>query len=101
MNRFIKLVAGVAAIIALSHSAPEGSANAADRQPNILLIIVDDMGYDDLSINGNTCSRTPNLERFAESSVWFSNFMVNSVCAPTRGSLLTGLDYHRAGMGPD
>jgi arylsulfatase A-like enzyme len=48
------------------------------------------MGYDDLSINGNTCSRTPNLDRFAESSVRFSNFMVNSVCAPTRGSLLTG-----------
>lgn len=73
------------------------SAKAEDRQPNILLIIVDDMGYDDLSINGNTCSRTPNLDRFAKSSVRFGNFMVNSVCAPTRGSLLTGRDFWRTG----
>jgi arylsulfatase A-like enzyme len=67
------------------------------RQPNILLIQTDDLGYDDLSFHGNTCSHTPNLDKLAESSVRFGNFMVNSVCAPTRGSLLTGRDFWRTG----
>lgn len=66
-------------------------------QPNILLIQADDLGYDDLSINGNTCSSTPNLDQLAQSSVRFSNFMVHSVCAPTRASLLTGRDHWRTG----
>ena len=73
------------------------NANATDKQPNILIIQTDDLGYDDLSINGNTRSRTPNIDRLAESSVRFSNFMVNSVCSPTRGSLLTGRDFWRTG----
>lgn len=68
------------------------------RQPNILLIQTDDLGYDDLSFHGNTCSRTPNLDRLAEESVRFGNFMVNSVCAPTRASLLTGRDFWRTGV---
>lgn len=67
------------------------------RQPNVLLIQTDDLGYDDLSINGNTCSKTPNLDQLARTSVRFSNFMVNSVCAPTRASLLTGRDHWRTG----
>lgn len=40
---------------------------------------------------------TPNLDRLAETSVRFNNFMVNSVCAPSRGSLLTGRDFWRTG----
>ena len=67
------------------------------RQPNILLIQTDDLGYDDLSYHDNTCSHTPHLDKLAESSVRFSNFMVNSVCAPTRASLLTGRDFWRTG----
>ncbi|HKJ78490.1 MAG TPA: sulfatase-like hydrolase/transferase, partial [Prolixibacteraceae bacterium] len=66
--------------------------------PNILLIQVDDMGYDDLSVHGNTVSNTPNLDAFSESAVRFGNFMVNSVCAPTRASLLTGRDFWRTGV---
>jgi len=70
---------------------------AVARPPNILLIQADDLGYDDLSFHGNTCSHTPNLDRLAKSSVRFRNFMVNSVCAPTRASLLTGRDFWRTG----
>ena len=72
-------------------------ADSAGNHPNILLIQADDLGYDDLSIHGNTCSRTPNIDRLAESSVRFRNFMVCSVCSPTRGSLLTGRDFWRTG----
>ncbi len=68
------------------------------QKPNILLIQVDDMGYDDLSINGNPLSNTPNLDALSEQSVRFDNFIVNSVCAPTRASLLTGRDHWRTGV---
>lgn len=67
------------------------------RQPNILIIQADDLGYDDLSMHGNTCSETPNIDHLGMSSVRFTNFMVNSVCAPTRASLLTGRDFWRTG----
>ncbi|MCP4786799.1 MAG: sulfatase-like hydrolase/transferase [Fuerstiella sp.] len=92
MHRRIRLI--IPGILIFTGAAFWASyANAADGQPNILIIQADDLGYDDLSINGNTRSRTPNIDRLAESSVRFSNFMVNSVCSPTRGSLLTGRDY--------
>lgn len=68
------------------------------QKPNIIIIQVDDMGYDDLSINGNKVSHTPNLDAFSEESVRFDNFMVNSVCAPTRASLLTGRDFWKTGV---
>lgn len=73
-------------------------STAQNQQPNILIIQTDDMGYDDLSVHGNTISHTPNLDAFSESAVRFDNFMVNSVCAPTRASLLTGRDFWRTGV---
>lgn len=74
------------------------SLSAQNSQPNVLIIQVDDMGFDDLSINGNTLSHTPNLDAFSESAVRFENFMLCSVCAPTRASLLTGRDFWRTGV---
>ncbi len=71
---------------------------AQGQQPNILVIQVDDLGYDDLSINGNPVSSTPNINQFATESVRFSNFMVTPVCSPSRGSLLTGRDFWRIGV---
>ncbi|HSH20392.1 MAG TPA: sulfatase-like hydrolase/transferase, partial [Draconibacterium sp.] len=85
-------------ILLLLFKAANFTISAQTIHPNILLIQVDDMGYDDLSINGNTLSHTPNLDAFAESAVRFGNFMVNSVCSPTRASLLTGRDFLRTGV---
>ena len=70
----------------------------AQEPPNILIIQVDDLGYNDLSINGNILSNTPNLDALSLESVRFDNFMVHSVCAPTRASLLTGRDFWRTGV---
>lgn len=58
--------------------------------PNILLIITDDQGYGDFSINGNPHLQTPHIDRLGESGVRFDRFFVNSFCAPTRAALLTG-----------
>jgi len=67
-------------------------------KPNIILLLVDDLGYADLSIHGNTVFETPNLDQLATQSIQFENFYVNPVCAPTRASLLTGRDFIRTGV---
>src|SRR6185503_20680276 len=68
------------------------------KQPNIILILVDDMGYSDLGSYGSEI-HTPNLDRLATEGVRFTQFYNNSICAPTRASVLTGQYPHKAGVG--
>jgi len=61
------------------------------EKPNIIFILVDDLGYGDLSVNGGTDITTPNIDKLFKSGVTFKNFYSNStVCSPTRASLITG-----------
>src|ERR1700722_4670492 len=66
--------------------------------PNILLVITDDQGFGDLGVHGNPVIKTPNLDAFAQKSVWLKNFYVCPVCSPTRSSLLTGKYNYRTGI---
>jgi len=60
-------------------------------KPNILMILVDDHGYGDLSITGGTDIQTPHLDKLFQKGVKFTNFYSNcTVCSPTRASLMTG-----------
>lgn len=68
------------------------------NKPNIILIMVDDMGYSDLGIYGSEIA-TPNLDRLAKEGLRLREFYNNSICAPTRASLLTGQYQHKAGVG--
>jgi arylsulfatase len=61
-------------------------------RPNVILVITDDQGYGDLSINGNPILKTPNLDRLAFESIQLTDFHVAPVCTPTRGQLLSGRD---------
>ncbi len=65
--------------------------------PNIVLILVDDLGFSDLSFYGGEIS-TPTLEDLAHSGFIFSNYHTAASCAPSRGMLLTGVDSHRNGV---
>lgn len=65
---------------------------------NILLILADDLGLDDLGFAGNPRAATPVLDRLAEESVRFDDFTVNPVCAASRASLLTGRHFLRTGV---
>ncbi len=61
------------------------------EKPNILFILVDDLGYGDLSCQGATDLQTPHIDNLMSEGIRFTNFYANStVCSPTRASLLTG-----------
>jgi len=79
---------------------PIATAQADDavRRPNILLIMVDDMGYTDMGSFGGEIE-TPHIDALAKSGVRFSNFHTSVSCSPTRSMLLTGTDNHIAGLG--
>jgi uncharacterized sulfatase len=62
----------------------------APRQPNILMVLMDDMGWNALSCYGNTIVPTPNLDRLAREGVRFTQAYVTPQCTPTRASILTG-----------
>lgn len=65
--------------------------NKNSNKPNILMILVDDHGYGDLSITGGTDIQTPHLDKLFQKGVQFTNFYSNcTVCSPTRASLMTG-----------
>jgi len=66
--------------------------------PNIIIILTDDQGWGDLSINGNTNISTPNIDNLAQQGVTFENFYVSPVCSPTRAELLTGRYHPRGGV---
>src|SRR5210317_1261110 len=69
-----------------------------NSQPNILLIMSDDMGYSDIGCYGGEIN-TPNLDQLAEGGVRFTQFYNTARCCPTRASLMTGLYPHQAGVG--
>ncbi len=68
--------------------APSGKS---DKQPNILFILADDLGYTDLSCMGSAYYETPNIDRIAEEGTVFTNGYANSrVCSPSRASIMSG-----------
>ena len=71
----------------------------SDSRPNIVFVLVDDMGYADLGCMGATDIRTPNVDRLAREGVRFTDFYANApVCSPTRCGFITGRWQQRVGF---
>ncbi|MEC9091704.1 MAG: sulfatase-like hydrolase/transferase [Planctomycetota bacterium] len=71
---------------------------AGEPQPNILLILADDMGYGDLGCLGSQKLKTPNIDALRKSGVLCSQaYVTSSVCSPSRAGLITGRDPRRFG----
>ena len=87
-----------AGAVALAVPRVVRAAGTPDARPNIVLIMVDDMGYSDIGCYGGEI-RTPNLDSLAKGGVRFTQFYNAARCCPTRASLMTGLYPHQAGMG--
>lgn len=75
-----------------------GAGTDEPEQPNIIVILADDIGYSDIGSYGSEI-RTPNLDRLASEGVRFTHFYNTARCSPSRASLLTGLYPHQAAMG--
>ena len=75
-----------------------GSQRSSGSRPNIVLIMVDDMGYSDLGCYGGEIE-TPNIDALAEGGLRFTQFYNQGRCCPTRASLMTGLQPHQVGIG--
>ena len=80
----------------LGHAA-EKPTKANDERPNIIVIMVDDMGFSDISCYGGEIP-TPHLDKLGKNGLKFSQFHNTGRCCPTRATLLTGLYSHLAGM---
>lgn len=72
---------------------------AAGRAPNIIIIMTDDLGWGDISLNGATLIKTPNIDRIGQEGIQLTDFYAGSnVCSPSRAALLTGRYPIRSGM---
>src|SRR5580692_11565653 len=66
--------------------------------PNVLVILLDDIGFGASSAFGGPC-HTPTAERLAAQGLKYDRFHTTALCAPTRQALLTGRNHHSVGMG--
>jgi len=69
-----------------------------DKNPNILLILSDDMGFSDIGCYGGEV-QTPNLDSLAQNGLRYTQFYTNPRCCPSRATILTGLYPHQANIG--
>jgi len=75
------------------------SAVLAEERPNLIVVMVDDMGYEGISCFGNPYFKTPEIDRFAAEGMRLTDFHSSgTVCSPTRAGLLTGRYQQRAGI---
>ncbi|MGH9662461.1 MAG: sulfatase family protein, partial [Bryobacteraceae bacterium] len=82
----------------LSSLAAAPFVSAADRKPNIIVLLGDDMGYHDVSLHGSTEMSTPNIDSIAKNGVRFTNGYVSGpYCSPTRSGLMTSRYQTRYG----
>src|SRR6188768_1117488 len=71
---------------------------AQNKQPNIIFILSDDHAYQATSAYGNKLIQTPNIDRIAKGGALLqNNFVANSICGPSRATLLTGKFSHKNG----
>ena len=87
----------MAAVFALGIGLSSADAAETGRRPNIVVILLDDLGFSDLGCYGGEI-RTPNIDRLAAEGVRFTRFYNAARCCPTRASLLTGLYAHQVGL---
>jgi arylsulfatase len=74
------------------------TAFGAESRPNVIVILVDDLGFSDFGCYGSEIP-TPNIDALAAGGVRFTQFYNTARCSPTRASLITGLYPHQAGLG--
>jgi arylsulfatase len=81
-----------------THFPPIQEVRPPEGAPNVLVVLIDDVGFGASSAFGGPCE-TPNFERLAAGGLRYNRFHTTALCAPTRAALLTGRNHHSVGMG--
>jgi arylsulfatase A-like enzyme len=76
---------------------PAVAQTGTPARPNVVFIVLDDVGFADLGCYGSEIS-TPNMDRLAAGGLRYNNFHTTALCSPTRAALLTGRNHHTVGM---
>jgi arylsulfatase len=91
----------IISVVAFGFSVFAGPVSVAEEQPNIIFILVDDMGWSDIGCYGSEI-QTPNIDSLADNGIRFTQFYNTAKCNPTRASLLTGMYHQKTDMtGPN
>uniref|UniRef100_UPI00356B1827 sulfatase-like hydrolase/transferase n=1 Tax=Seonamhaeicola sp. TaxID=1912245 RepID=UPI00356B1827 len=69
-----------------------------NTKPNVIVIMVDDVGYGDIAAHGNKWIKTPNIDKLHSQSVRLTDYHVSPTCAPTRAAFMTGHHNYRTGV---
>ncbi len=90
------LFATVLALIIVSGCSGNGQVEEPARRPNVVMIMIDDLGWTDLHIQGNEKLETPMLDHFASQGMRFTDsYAAAPVCSPTRAAIMTGMSPAR------
>lgn len=104
MKQLAKHLLVIYALLAVVPSLVRAQADSpvagkqADQRPNIVIILVDDMGFSDIGCYGGEIE-TPNIDALASGGLRYTQFYNSGRCCPTRASLMTGLHPHQVGIG--
>ena len=71
--------------------------NSIGKKPNIVYIVLDDVGFAQLGCYGSDI-HTPNIDKLAQSGLRYNNFHTTAICSSTRSALLTGANHHTVGF---
>ncbi|KAI4853248.1 alkaline phosphatase-like protein [Aureobasidium sp. EXF-8846] len=82
----------------MATSQAPNATHGAQKRPNFLVIVADDLGFSDLSCFGGEI-RTPNIDKIASNGIRFTDFHAAAACSPSRAMIMTGTDHHIAGLG--
>ena len=92
----LKLVTTLLSLFAAALLGPVAPAQAADKKPNIVFILVDNVGWGNFGVYGGTIP-TPRIDRLANEGIRFNNYNVEVQCTPTRSAIHTGRYPVRSG----
>ena len=95
----ISIIVFISLLLGCHYSNKQIGKPQADEKPNIIVFLVDDLGYGDLSCYGNPIVKTPNIDKFAGEGVRLTDcHSGGTVCSPSRSALLTGRNPYRSGF---
>ncbi len=92
------LLACFQGLASLPRHVSAADSKLSDSRPNIIVVLVDDMGYSDLGCYGSEIE-TPHIDKLARQGLQFTQFYNQGRCCPTRAALMTGLQPHQVGIG--